>query len=199
MLTTESETKLTARDVLCDDPASLPVAIERSLIENEMLESLPAHVRGATATASRFVVTQAARAIDGVLGALALDDVLLGGWLQLEDLDAAIQETKADGSSRHVALSSHTIASDHEPSLELMVNETPVRLLDLALTLGFTLDACELVVTGGKVVGVETGSVSAHGELRGAGKSLIKRETKALDPKRIFNERNVMPAEIAAS
>jgi hypothetical protein len=193
MPVTETRHKLTARDVLCADPAALPAALEHAIAEGDVLESLPAHLPGASATASRFVLTQAVHAIDGILGALELDRLLMGGWMQLDELQTALEETARDGDSRHVAIATHTIASEHAPSLELMVNHAPVRLLDLAVSLGFTVAACELVVDHGKVTGVEVGSVAAHGELKAAAKTILRHATDRLDLSRLFPKDEPLP------
>jgi len=175
--------KLTARDVLCGDLASLPEALEQAISVEQLRESLPP---GASSAASKFLVSQAAIAIDRILAAIDVDQVLMGGWMQLDELRAAIVDTATDRSSRHIALASHNIASEHTPSLELTINQTPVKLLDLALNLGFTLDACELVVDSGEVIRVEVGSLNAHGELKASDRTIIQRDSNRLDTTRIF-------------
>jgi hypothetical protein len=185
---------LTARDIFFDDPASSETAIEDALIANDLLESLPNHLPSVTPAAKKFVLAQAAHAIDGVLGALGIEEVLLGGWMHVEELHAAIEETRTDGGTRHVALASHSIASEHAPGLELMVNQAPVRLLDLRLALNFVIDACELVVKNGKVEEVTLGSVSASGELGTAARTILKHAIERLDGNRLFKKTWPAPA-----
>jgi hypothetical protein len=178
--------RLTARDLLFDDPSAVPKALEQAIETGNVLESLPGHVPSITAVAARYVLTEAVQAIDGILGALHVDDMLMGGWMHLDELRTALEATTKDGGSRHVSLASHSISSEHAPSLELMLNEAPVRLLDLKLNFGFTIDACELLVRDGKVAGVELGSLSADGALGTATKTLIQHAIERIDINRLF-------------
>ncbi len=189
---------LTARDVLSSDPAAVRGTLEQVIGEEHLMKSLPP---GATAAASKFLLAQAAAAVDEILGALRVDDVLVGGWMQIDELRAAVEETSREGGSRHVALSSHSIASEHSPSVEVMINQVPAKLLDLGLDLGFTLSACELLVERGKITGVELGSVNARGELKAADRTLLHRDSNRLDTDRLFTALGFgsAPAQDAAS
>jgi hypothetical protein len=176
---------LTARDLLCDGPDELAAALEETLGEDRLKEALP---QGMGGTVGKFLMSQAAAAIDRILVALEVDSLLMGGWMNLDDLRKAIEETGADGSSRHVALNKHTISSKHAPSLDATINGAAVKLVDLAVDLGFTLAAAELVVESGEVTGVELGSVGALGELKASGITVVRKESGRIDADRLFTK-----------
>jgi hypothetical protein len=186
--TIDSSKPLTARDVFFDGDAASTAALEKALEEHDLLDAVAGHVKTATPVTKNFVLKQAAQAIDDLLGALHVDDLLIGGWAHVQELQAAIEAT-SEGGVRHVALASHSIASEHAPSLDLMVNEMPVRLLDLRVALGFVVDACELVVRDGKIDGVEVGSMSADGKLDAAAQTIVQRSLPRLDVSRLFRRR----------
>ncbi len=193
MTTSDSTKPLTARDVFFDDERSSTTVLEKALEERDLLDAVAGHVKAATPVAKSFVLKQAAEAINDLLGALHIDDLLIGGWAHVQELQAAIEAT-SEGGVRHVALASHSIASEHAPSLDLMVNETPVRLLDLRVALGFVVDACELVVRDGKIDGVEVGSMSADGKLDAAAQTILQRSLPRLDVSRLFPKAPPEPA-----
>lgn len=178
---------LSGLDVLGDDPEALRAALEGALDQDEVRRALPAGITGA---AAGFVVAQAATALDSLLGDLRLGDILMGAWGSLSELQHVIDETLADGSVRTLTIASHTVTSEHHPSLELVVNQAPSQLMQLVITLGLTVDACDLVVDAGQVTGAQVGSLRAGGEIGAHGATVLSKETTDLDPKRLFGVRS---------
>jgi hypothetical protein len=181
--TTDGSSTLTARDLLCPDPSALRTAIEVALQEGDLPDAPPSTEPG---SASRFVVTQAAKALEEILAALEIDQLLLGGWTQLQEVTTLVNETRRLGTTRNLALVSHTITSEHQPSLELVVNEIPKKLLDLLITFEFPIAFCDLVIDRGEVTGVELGHVTARSEVSAQNYTILERETAELDPTRLF-------------
>jgi hypothetical protein len=181
--TTDGSNGLTARDVLCPDPTGLATVVAAALGEGEVAEALASAASG---SALPLVVDHAARALDEILGNLQVDQLLMSAWEQLEEVRDLIEETRRGETTRNLTLVSHTIASEHEPSLQLVVNQAPRKLLDVLIALGFTIDACRLVIDGGEVTGVQLGRLRASGGVAANGRTILERETTELDPTRLF-------------
>lgn len=177
--------RLTARDVLFTDAAEAAAAIERAIEERNLLLVLPKEVPALTADTARFVANEVVQAIDSLLEALHVDDLLVSAWGQIEEVRVALEATATDHTVRHITLARHEIASDHSPRVELLVDEAPVPLLDLHLHLGFVIDACELVVRDGRIDHSEVGRLVAEGELT-TSVTLLRHELGTVDPTRLF-------------
>lgn len=174
---------LTARDVLGADPDALRAAVGEALDSEEVDGVLPT---GTSGPAREFIIAQAAAALDELLAGMELGQVLMGAWDKLDEVRTAVDESRRGGATSNLSVVSHSVTSEHSPSLELVINQAPRTLLDLAITLGFVIDACDLVIDGGEIVGAEVGSLRAHGEIKAHGRSILTRETGDLDPKRLF-------------
>lgn len=176
---------LTARDVLSDDAAAV-VDLLRIALDAAMDHPDSELASNVSETTSNAVKAEAAQAIDQLLSQLLLDDLLSGGWLQLAELQTALQETSADGGSARVALKQHTISSSHRPSLDLVVNQVTTTLMHLEIELKFDIAAGELVVEAGRVTGIAIGSLIASIALSAAGQPLVHHQTEKLDLNRLF-------------
>lgn len=179
-------TALTARDLFDLDPDALQAEVAAALANDGDAE---APGSGEGGSASRFIAAQAANALDEILAGIELGQLLLGAWQQLQEVRSLIEETRREETTSHLALVRHVITSEHQPSLELVVNGAPRKLLDVAIVLSFTVASCDLVIDRGEITGIVPGPLSASGEVTGQGCTLAKRETGDVDPSRLFPER----------
>lgn len=186
--------RLTARDIFFDDPTAAPEAVRRALDDDDFRKGLSDNLPAVTATASRFVVSQAVEAVDRFLGELGIEEMLLGGWLQLAEVQSAIEATNTKGGSRHVALTRQHLTSSHHPTLEVVVADAPIRVADFSLDIGFDLDACELVVRDGAIRGIEAGSVLASGALATVTRTILSTKSQRLPIDALFRGEAETPA-----
>lgn len=190
LTTPELAAQLTARDVFADESTDLVGMLEAAIADPAVAERIP---NDGPSDTSRAIRAQAAKAIDELLGQLLLDDLLLGGWLQVAHLRAAQEETAIDGGSARVALKQHTITSDHGPSLDLVVNQVKTTLMRLEIHLSFEISAGVLVVESGLITNVELGSLTAAGAVAIGDQPILERSTDRLDLGRLFTAR---PAKV---
>ena len=119
---------LTVRDLLLDDPTRLEAALDAVISDDHDAIGPAGGVAGMS-----FVRAQAAQTIGDLLAALEVEELLLGAWMTLGELRTAIDETRRDGRTRRVQEAEHRITSAHSPGVDLVVNEKPVPLLELAV------------------------------------------------------------------
>lgn len=107
---------------------------------------------------------------------MGLDTIILEGWRKFADLHEAAQRTlAASGSSEVLDLASHSITSQHEPRVELRLDDIPVATVEFALSLTFVLKAAVATVRDGRLVSLHSGVCDVEGKLEVGDKQLAKR------------------------
>ncbi|MGW5240341.1 hypothetical protein ACWEOW_15540 [Monashia sp. NPDC004114] len=138
----------------------------------------------ATATAGLSNLTRAGlNAVGGQIASIAhdlvdieFDELILEGWRKLGDLNAAAKRTRdASGTSEVVDLAAHHITSNHNPRVELRVDDVTIATVTFELSLGFTLKAVVATVRAGRLVALNAGQCDVEGSLKAEGKQLAKR------------------------
>ena len=180
--------KLTAFDLFFEDPAHAAKEIEDALVEHRLLTSLPEHAPRLQGVAARYLLAQVGGQILTLLQHLPLGDMLAGGWEQLQKVGQAKTATKLDGSSRNVSLFTHEVTFTHSPTIEMLVNEVPIPLLQLMLEATFAIDACELVITAGEIVQHTPGPSGVRAALKSNGVTLLEHPMAKVDPRRLFTD-----------
>lgn len=116
------------------------------------LAGLPQMARDA---AAREVTTATA----GLLNINLIDDVLLPGWREYQDLTSAARRTlAAPGSTELVHLASHRVSAAQQPSVAIWVDGSRVATLHLRLSLVLDIEALLARIRGGRLVAILTGS-----------------------------------------
>ncbi|HEX2785634.1 MAG TPA: hypothetical protein VHN36_18785, partial [Ilumatobacteraceae bacterium] len=139
------------------------------------------------AAAAGFVVAEITGQILGLLQRLPVGDMLTGGWGHLKKVGEARSATKADGSSRAVSLLKHEVSFSHESTVEMLLDELPMELLELVVNASFAIEGCELVITNGEVVRAHPGPTAANASLQARGVTLLEHAVAIVDPSRLFD------------
>jgi hypothetical protein len=108
-------------------------------------------------------------------------DVLVGGWRTIGDVRKRLGESRLDPSRTVLMhLGSHTITSEHRPSIEIRADGRAVAELVFPVAVEFEIKAVELTVRGGAVVEAHTGEVRAKGTVKLDDAVLFERESAPL-------------------
>lgn len=147
----------TVWDVLCTDDGigQLSQRLASSELRSRALK-LPA-------TASRVAHQVLDRKLlDGVtqlLQQLNLASLVIEGWRTYNKLtDAAHRSRSTPERPEKVVLSNHQITSKHQPTIDVIINETQRCSVRLTLTITFDLHVVRAVVQNGALVALESGS-----------------------------------------
>ncbi|WP_152991575.1 hypothetical protein [Frankia sp. R43] len=85
-------------------------------------------------------------------------EVALGAWCSWQTVrDAARRSAAEPGVSETLVLGPHTLTSEHERDIEILVGEAPVETLPLRLVLGFHLERARITVRDGHLVRLHPG------------------------------------------
>ncbi len=179
--------RLTAWDLLFADSAHPTKELESALNEHAVLEGARQHVPRWQSVAARFVVAEISAQILGLLQRLPVGNMLTGGWMHLDKVGEARTATRADGSSRAVSLLNHEISFIHQSTVEMLLDESPLQLLELAINANFAIEACELVITNGELVRAHPGPTAAKTLLQAHGVTLVEHAVAKIDPSRLFD------------
>jgi hypothetical protein len=98
--------------------------------------------------------------------------ILLGGWEMAETLQAE-RERSQSGAPTLVPMVRHTIATVHQPAVEILVGEVVVHKISLDLQVELVLDAVVLVIRDGRIAAIQTGYCSVSCGLKLGGLILL--------------------------
>jgi hypothetical protein len=124
---------------------------------------LRSHALGLLATASRV----AHQVLDGklrdgftqLLQQLDLSSLVIEGWRTYNKLIEAAHRSRSNPERpEKVVLNTHQIISKHQPTIDLIINETQRYSIRLSLTITFDLHLVRAVVQNGALVALESGS-----------------------------------------
>jgi len=124
---------------------------------------LRSHALGLLATASHV----AHQVLDGklrdgftqLLQQLDLASLVIEGWRTYNKLiEAAHRSRSTPEQPEKVVLNTHQIISKHQPTIDLIINETQRYSVRLSLTITFDLHLVRAVVQNGALVALESGS-----------------------------------------
>jgi hypothetical protein len=122
-----------------------------------------------------------ARDLAGVTGALLeidLGALLVLGWRRYREVVAAAWRTASPpGSTEKVYLLAHEVTSVQHPVVDLVVDGVRVHRFRFEVAVGFAVRAVTLVVSAGRLAGVEAGDATVTATLRSQdlGQTLLTR------------------------
>jgi hypothetical protein len=113
-----------------------------------------------------LAVQEVTRAVSGLLGIDVLD-VLLGGWKRHHDLRAAARRTLAAPEDHEIVeLAAHVVELSEHPSVDILVDDTPVLTIPLHLSLTAAVDALVARVERGRLTRLHSGEVEVTARLK---------------------------------
>ena len=126
--------------------------------------------------ATRDAAIREVSALGAELLALDLGGLLVTGWRKYATLVQAARRTAAmPGREEIVDVITHRIGVTSHPSVELLVNEVRVTTIDLALMLEFEVRALTVVIRGGHVVALESGTCATTASVAVEGVTVASR------------------------
>jgi hypothetical protein len=112
---------------------------------------------------------------------ISVVDVLLGAWSRYQALKKYLDKEKYPPTqSIIVPLSEHTVKSEHNPHVEILVDDEPVGKIAFQITLAFTVRGAILMVQDGKIKGIKTGEIKGKGTLKCEGALLLEQDFRAI-------------------
>jgi hypothetical protein len=159
---------LAVRTFLLGDPTGADDAarLTRALHDGGVLGTLGGATRALNSTAAAALGDELAGATGALLD-LDLGAMLLAGWRRQRALaDAARRSAEPPGSTEKVYLLAHEVSSVQHPAVDLVVDGVRVHRFRFEVEVGFDVRAATLVVTGGRLAGVEAGDVGVTATLR---------------------------------
>ncbi len=170
-----NETILTLREVFQIDPKDISVRAEAGIDVHQDVKS----AREAIAKESRAIrwpwVRQSIAEQTGQLLNLNVLDVLGEAWKKLSEVEEAADPKKHDPSERNlVPLAEHTVKSQHEPKLKVLLHGQEIGSLKFSLEFSLVLEGFDLAIQNARIMEIQTGRAMGEGSLSFAEVSLWK-------------------------
>jgi len=104
----------------------------------------------------------------GKLFNVELPDLLVVSWKKAAELQDALEESrKAPEQVIFLELAEHVIKSEHHPYIEIRIAGVPLpKRIQFKVGLSATLKGIELMIKGGEIVEIETGSCEFEGKVK---------------------------------
>jgi hypothetical protein len=113
------------------------------------------------------------------LASVNLADVAAAGWRKYGALKQAARRTRDNPDSKElVALTTHEIASDHRPSVDLYLDGKVIATVEIELKVALTIAGTIAVVRQGRLTEIQSGSCTASGSLAVQGLDMVKSQRK---------------------
>ncbi len=132
----------------------------------------PAVLAGLTAAAvlspmgRELAAQEVARAVAGLLS-IDVVDVVLGGWKRQRDLQDAARRTLADPDDVElVRLGAHTIEMHERPTVDVIIDGTPVTTIGVDITITAVVDTLVARIASGLLTGLESGTITITGKVK---------------------------------
>jgi hypothetical protein len=164
--------------VVSSDQASIN-AMADALQKQGALGSISAAVKTLSRAGLGAVSNQIAAAAHGLLDLdLGLGELVVQGWCQIADLNAAAKRTVAAPGSEVVDLATHSITWTHNPQIDVLVNDARVATVHFELSIRFTVKGLAAMVRDGNLVRLSSGGCEVTGTLAAEGRQLAQREAQ---------------------
>ena len=173
-----TSTTRTLRDFFAladDDQAAQRVA---ALESSAALSTLASTISADAGPASwQHALMDVAGAIPDLLQ-VDLGSVLAGAWKKNSELGHfADAHQYAPDETILVELTTHVVASQHRPHLDVLLNERPCGRLDFIVEIAFRVASAVLTIKGGKIWKATTGACTASGRITCEGHTLSERKS----------------------
>ena len=123
---------------------------------------------------------QALEKIEDILG-INVMDILLNSWNKAKILPQYLDKKKYPPEETiHVSLADHTIRSEHQPYIELVVNNKSIAKINFNVKLEILLQSTKLKIQDGKIKAVLTGSCGGKGSITCEGFEIVEKKLKSI-------------------
>ena len=106
-----------------------------------------------------------------------LPNVLVTSWKKVDDLRARLEKSRnAPDKVEYLELAQHTINCDQKPYLEMRLKDVPLKKIQFAVKLVFTLKGFVLKIQGGAIQEIQTGACEVKGTISYAGRVIVDKK-----------------------
>ena len=106
-----------------------------------------------------------------------LPNVLVTSWKKVDDLRARLEKSRnAPDKVEYLELAQHTINCDQKPYLEMRLKDVPLKKIQFAVKLVFTLKGFVLKIQGGAIQEIQTGACEVKGTISYAGQVIVDKK-----------------------
>ena len=106
-----------------------------------------------------------------------LPNVLVTSWKKVDDLRARLEKSRsAPDKVEYLELAHHTINCDQKPYLEMRLKNMPVKKIEFAVKMVFTLKGFVLKIQGGAIQEIQTGACEVKGTISYAGHVIVDKK-----------------------
>ena len=106
-----------------------------------------------------------------------LPNVLVASWKKVDDLRARLEKSRsAPDKVEYLELAQHTINCDQKPYLEMRLKDVPLKKIQFAVKLVFTLKGFVLKIQGGAIQEIQTGACEVKGTISYAGHVIVDKK-----------------------
>ena len=100
----------------------------------------------------------------GELFDIPIPDIFLASWKKAHAVQGVLEESrKSPETVMNIELAEHTIVSQHEPAIEVKMQNVTVKKLEFTLRLGFILKGFNLKIQNGAIREMQTGVCQVKG------------------------------------
>ena len=106
-----------------------------------------------------------------------LPNMLVTSWKKVDDLRARLEKSRnAPDKVEYLELAQHTINCDQKPYLEMRLKDVPLKKIQFAVKLVFTLKGFVLKIQGGAIQEIQTGACEVKGTISYAGQVIVDKK-----------------------
>lgn len=106
-----------------------------------------------------------------------LPNILVTSWKKVDDLRARLEKSRsAPDKVEYLELAQHTINCDQKPYLEMRLKDVPLKKIQFAVKLVFTLKGFVLKIQGGAIQEIQTGACEVKGTISYAGQVIVDKK-----------------------
>jgi hypothetical protein len=110
---------------------------------------------------------------------IKLKDILVGAWKKYQQVEQCLEQgTDNPDETFLVPLVKHNIVSEHNPKIEIRIDEVYIGQIDFEILLELELNGIILKIKGSKIEGIKAGSCKCKGSLASEGVVLFQDSTE---------------------
>jgi hypothetical protein len=112
---------------------------------------------------------------------VSIPGIMVGAWNKYKILvKYADSEKYPPNETFLVPMAEHTVKSEHNPYIEILINGKPVGEINFNITVSLILKGIILKVQGGKVKAINTGTCKGKGTLKCENIVILEKETRSI-------------------
>lgn len=106
-----------------------------------------------------------------------LPNVLVTSWKKVDELRARLEKSRTSPDKvEYLELAQHTINCDQKPYLEMRFKDMPVKKIQFAVKLVFTLKGFVLKIQAGAIQEIQTGACEVKGTISYGGQVIVEKK-----------------------